>query len=278
MSLLRVGMDLDLEIEIVKKEIQNLQERLEILELKRKSSLAQQDKQKSSHSSYALVTPSCFTAQDLNVQKSTIPSKDMVKQVRMDHTSYESSSQGRINLARQVLSNQKILADQGIKAQKSDVQILNKAKSSKEFSKEFSHAEKTDSDTGAVKLSDTDSSNESSQDERKAIRKPKKKETYYCVYNGPHAGIYGQWHEAARAIQGIDGVIHKKFHSGIEAEGSLAAYKSKKLSPNQYLKTLMKETTAKAKMENIGIKFSSSEDIQNISFEQWCISNNIIRV
>ena len=38
-------------------------------------------------------------------------------------------------------------------------------------------------------FSDTDSSNESSQDERKANRKPKKKETYCCVYNGPHAGI-----------------------------------------------------------------------------------------
>ena len=109
--------------------------------------------------------------------------------------------------------------------------------------------------------------------------KPDKKR-YYVIYDEPYQGILTNKFEALRIIQGNPGIKHMKFNSSIEAEGSLAAHRSKRIERNSYLRTLANEPVPSDKMVSLGIKFRSSEEneeAKTITFQQWKLFANIIR-
>lgn len=65
-----------------------------------------------------------------------------------------------------------------------------------------------------------------------AIPKHHEKDTkFYVIYNGPMAGIYDEWHQAAIHITGKKGIIHKSFPTRNEAEKALADHQNPPLRP-----------------------------------------------
>ncbi|ALD49091.1 ORF6 [Atractylodes mild mottle virus] len=103
----------------------------------------------------------------------------------------------------------------------------NQVQSSRLISEKREILDKCQSSRLITKMSDQELSlkpNGSKDESLKGIMVPNTVKHYYCVFNGPLAGIYEEWKNAKAATENIPNVKHKKFKSLLEANVAAGKY------------------------------------------------------